>query len=99
LRLDATGFGRRGHHRRTIVHCSTSMARRIGLLLIGLLAMGIGLALLASATGWLGVVSVCGADRAPGCVAWPAVVSELAWASFVLGIAALVVWQVRYLDR
>jgi len=57
------------------------------------------LALVASASGWLGGVVVCGADRAPGCVAWPAPVELLIWMVFLIGVAALVVWQLRYLDR
>lgn len=61
--------------------------------------MGVCVALAASAMGWLGGVVVCGADRAPGCVAWPMPVALLVWAAFMLGVAALVVWQVRYLDR
>jgi hypothetical protein len=67
----------------------------------GLLVAGAALCavFVASAVGWLGGVGVCGADRAPGCVSWPAAVDWLLWAGFVLGVAALVVWQVRYLDR
>jgi len=53
----------------------------------------------ASALGWLGGVSVCGADRAPGCVSWPAPVSGLIWLAFVFGVVGLLVWQLRYLDR
>ncbi len=53
----------------------------------------------ASAMGWLGDVEVCGADRALGCIAWPMSVSLLVWAAFILGVAALILWQVRYLDR
>ena len=59
----------------------------------------VGAIMAASALGWLGAVNVCGADRAPGCVSWPAPVSGLVWLAFVLGVAALLVWQVRYLDR
>jgi hypothetical protein len=61
--------------------------------------IGLGVLLAASALGWFGGVVVCGADRAPGCVAWPAPANALVWGAFVLGVAALVVWQVRYLDR
>jgi hypothetical protein len=57
------------------------------------------LVLVASASGWLGGVVACGADRAPGCVTWPAPVAGLFWGAFVVGVAALVVWQFRYLDR
>jgi hypothetical protein len=61
--------------------------------------VGVALALGASASGWLGGVVVCGADRAPGCVAWPAPVALLIWGVFLIGVAALVIWQLRYLDR
>ena len=70
------------------------MSRRQAIVLCAL-ALGIVGALFASATGWLGSVVVCGADRTPGCVIWPMPVSELAWAAFVLGVAALLIWQVR----
>jgi hypothetical protein len=70
------------------------MSRRQKMVL-SVLAVGILGALLASASGWLGGVVVCGADRTPGCVIWPMPVSELAWAAFVLGVAALLIWQVR----
>jgi len=56
-------------------------------------------ALGASALGWFGGVSVCGADRAPGCVTWPPAVEFFVWGAFVAGVVALLVWQVRYLDR
>jgi hypothetical protein len=62
-------------------------------------AVCVGLALLASASGWLGGVIVCGADRAPGCVAWPALVATLLWLALIVGVVALVVWQFHYLDR
>jgi hypothetical protein len=52
-------------------------------------------AVLASAVGWLGPVSVCGADRTPGCVTWPVPISEALWAGFVVGVIALLIWQVR----
>ena len=57
------------------------------------------LALVASAVGWLGAPVPCGADGALGCVVWPSVVSFLVWAAFIGGVAALVIWQLRYLDR
>ena len=57
------------------------------------------LALVASAVGWLGDPLPCGADGALGCVVWPPVVSFLVWAAFIGGVAALVIWQLRYLDR
>jgi hypothetical protein len=59
----------------------------------------VALALVASASGWFGGVVVCGADRAPGCVAWPAPLAQLIWVAFLIGVAALIVWQLRYLDR
>jgi hypothetical protein len=59
------------------------------------IAVGILGALLASASGWLGGVVVCGADRTPGCAVWPMPVSELAWAAFILGVAALLIWHLR----
>jgi len=69
------------------------MRRALGLLLLGaLLIVG---ALLASATGLLGNVVACGADRTPGCITWPMPVSEALWAAFVVGVAALLVWQLR----
>jgi hypothetical protein len=61
--------------------------------------IGLAMALAASALGWFGGVVVCGADRAPGCVTWPVPVAALVWGAFVLGVAALFVWQVRYLDQ
>jgi hypothetical protein len=73
------------------------MDRKLGLLL--LLGVGLAAVLVGSALGWFGGVQVCGADRVPGCVSWPTPVAALVWAAFVLGVAALVVWQVRYLDR
>jgi len=73
------------------------VSRQIAALIVGGVAVCAVLA--ASALGWLGGVVVCGADRTPGCVAWPMPVSLLAWAAFVLFIAALIVWQLRYLDR
>lgn len=48
--------------------------------------------------GWFGIAQVCGADRSLGCVAWPMPVALLVWAAFILGVGALLVWQVRYLD-
>lgn len=51
--------------------------------------------IVASATGLLGTVVVCGADRTPGCITWPMPVSEALWAAFVLGVAALLMWQLR----
>ena len=70
------------------------------LLLVAVIALiGLVLLLSASAVGWFGGVVTCGADRAPGCVTWPAPISGLVWGAFVLGVAALVLWQVRYLDR
>jgi hypothetical protein len=65
------------------------------LLVAGLVCASI----VASALGWFGGVVSCGADRAPGCVIWPAPVTYVVWAAFVIGVAALLVWQVRYLDR
>ena len=56
-------------------------------------------AMAASALGWLGGVQACGADRVSGCVSWPMPVAVFVWTAFVLGVAALIVWQVRYLDR
>jgi hypothetical protein len=73
------------------------VSRQIAVLAAG--AVCVGLLLVASASGWLGSVVVCGADRAPGCVAWPAPVTGLIWSAFLAGVVALVVWQVRYLDR
>lgn len=73
------------------------MSRQIAALVAGVVCVA--LALVASASGWLGGVVVCGADRAPGCVTWPAPVAGLVWVAFLAGVAALVVWQVRYLDR
>ena len=73
------------------------MSRQIILVTLGVI--GVCLALLASASGWLGGVVVCGADRAPGCVAWPAPAAYVFWAAFLVGVAALLVWQLRYLDR
>lgn len=61
--------------------------------------MGVCVVLAASAMGWLGGVVVCGADRAPGCVTWPMPVALLVWAAFMVGVAALLMWQLRYLDR
>ena len=55
----------------------------------------IGLSLVASAVGVFGGVSVCGADRTPGCATWPLPISEAVWAAFILGVALLVVWQAR----
>ena len=49
----------------------------------------------ASAAGWLGLVVVCGADRSPGCITWPLPVSEGLWLAFLVGVAALLVWQAR----
>jgi hypothetical protein len=72
------------------------MSRRritIAALALGaLLVMG---SVAASAAGVLGGVVVCGADRAPGCVIWPLAVSEVVWASFIVGVAALLIWQLR----
>jgi hypothetical protein len=73
------------------------MSRQIALVVA--LGLGVCVALVASAAGWLGPVVVCGADRAPGCVTWPTPVAGLVWAVFIGGVAALVLWQVRYLDR
>jgi hypothetical protein len=61
--------------------------------------VGIVLALIASAAGWFGSAVVCGADRSPGCITWPMPASVAVWAGFVIGVAALVVWQIRFLDR
>ena len=52
-------------------------------------------ALGASALGLFGGVVACGADNIPGCALWPMPISEAVWFAFVIGIAALVVWQVR----
>ena len=73
------------------------MDRTLGLLF--LLGIGLAVAIGGSALGWFGGVQVCGADRVLGCVSWPVPVAALVWAAFVLGVAALVVWHVRYLDR
>ncbi|MBV9325353.1 MAG: hypothetical protein JO352_16395 [Chloroflexi bacterium] len=73
------------------------MSRQIGALAIGV--VGVCLALGASASGWLGGVVVCGADRAPGCVTWPAAVADGVWVAFLLGVAGLLIWQLHYLDR
>jgi hypothetical protein len=73
------------------------MSRQLALVLA--LGFAICLALGASAAGWLGPVVVCGADHVPGCVIWPMPVSALAWAVFIGGVAGLVLWQARYLDR
>ena len=73
------------------------MSRQNAALIVGCVAVCAALAV--SAVGWLGGVVVCGADRSPGCVAWPMPVALLAWGAFVLFIAALLVWQLRYLDR
>jgi len=42
---------------------------------------------------------VCGADRAPGCVAWPPAVAYAVWAAFLVGVVALLVWQFHYLEK
>jgi hypothetical protein len=65
------------------------------ILVLVVCAGGMAVALIASAAGWLGGVSVCGADYVPGCVAWPLLVSDGLWAAFIVGAAALLVWQVR----
>ena len=70
------------------------MSRRQAIIL-SVLAVSILGVLLASASGWLGGVVACGADRTLGCVVWPVPVSELVWAAFLVGVAALVIWQVR----
>ena len=70
------------------------MTRRVGLLIVAA-AIGIGASVLASALGVLGTVVVCGADRTPGCITWPTPVSEVFWAAFVMGVAALLTWQLR----
>jgi hypothetical protein len=69
--------------------------------LMVLVALGLGLclALAASAAGWLGGISMCGAERALGCISWPLPISHVVWAAFIVGVAARLVWQVRYLDR
>jgi hypothetical protein len=73
------------------------VSRQIAALIVGCVSVCV--ALVASALGWLGGVVACGADRAPGCVAWPMPVALLVWATFMLFIAALLVWQLRFLDR
>jgi hypothetical protein len=73
------------------------VSRQNAALIVGCVAVCA--ALIASALGWLGGVVVCGADRSPGCVAWPMPVEVLVWGGFMLGVGALVVWQLRYLDR
>jgi hypothetical protein len=73
------------------------VGRQISALVV--LGVGVALALVAAAQGWLGGVVVCGADRAPGCVAWPAPVAYVVWGAFVVGVVALLVWQFRYLDK
>ena len=60
-----------------------------------LVATIVSAATFASAIGWLGNVSVCGADRTPGCITWPLPVSEALWVLFLLGILGLLLWQVR----
>jgi hypothetical protein len=69
--------------------------RRLQPILVLAVAIAMLAAILASAAGWLGGVIVCGADRAPGCATWPAPISELIWAGFVVGIAVLLIWQLR----
>jgi hypothetical protein len=56
-------------------------------------------AVLGSAAGLFGGARQCGADQSPGCVTWPLPVSGAIWLAFILGVAALVIWQVRFLDR
>jgi len=73
------------------------MSRQIALLVT--IGVAVCLALVASAAGWLGPVVVCGADRAPGCITWPSQISTLVWGMFIGGVAGLVLWQARYLDR
>ena len=75
------------------------MGRQITALLLLLGAVCVILALVASAQGWLGGVVVCGADRAPGCVAWPPAVAYAVWAAFLVGVVALLVWQFHYLEK
>ena len=49
----------------------------------------------ASAAGVFGNVVACGADRTPGCMSWPMPISEVMWAAFIGGVAALLIWQLR----
>jgi hypothetical protein len=73
------------------------VSRQITALVVG--GVGVAVALGASASGWLGGVVVCGADRALGCVAWPLPVGYVIWAAFLIGVVALLVWQFRYLNK
>ena len=69
------------------------MSRQVvALVLVATVAL---VAVVASAVGWLGPVAVCGADRAPGCVVWPMPISDGLWAAFILGVVALLGWQLR----
>jgi hypothetical protein len=70
------------------------MSRSSAVLLL-LAVLLIAASIVASATGALGGVVVCGADRTPGCITWPMPVSEVLWTAFVLGVAALLLWQLR----
>ena len=68
---------------------------RSQLAVVLLAALAIVGALVASALGLFGGVIACGADAMPGCALWPVPISEAIWAAFIIGVAALVVWQVR----
>ena len=68
-------------------------------IVLGLASLAIGAALVGAALGWFGGVVVCGADQAPGCVTWRPAVALLVWLAFVVGVAALVACQVRYLHH
>ena len=70
------------------------MSRRVGVVVL-VAAIAVVISMLASALGVLGSVVECGADRTPGCITWPTPVSEVLWAAFVVGVAALLIWQLR----
>ena len=59
------------------------------------LAAGVLVGLLVAASqGWLGPLVACGAEAAPVCVAWPAVVSATVWVLFLAFCVGLAAWQV-----
>src|SRR5262249_28487870 len=89
-----SGLGSGRQHRRGIVH-SWPPVPRVHLAAIALGVVAIKVVLAASALGWFGGVSVCGADRTPGSDHWPIPISEAVWAAFILGVAILLVWQTR----
>ena len=71
------------------------MSRQVPALLFVAVTVAAAAAVLASAFGWLGDVAMCGADRAPGCIAWPVPISDALWLLFVVGVLGLLLWQVR----